>query len=397
MAGLCVKGHFALASLPVSGKLRGLHGFSSSSCCHMHTITAKAGPKLETKGPKHTSESITFLADIDGKQVEISLIPEKQPVKGKRKGRNLETQKNDAVGVDVHADAKTMTAEEEKLETHFRDVEVEDNTKDYDEEGTEGSEDSDEEETNDGLDAPELEEVMEMFIPPGAVFSPEKPLSKLPGSNIYLGPHARSGRVKVAEFVKSSPSAAECPSLKLPEFAMVGRSNVGKSSLINSLVQRKDLAQTSKKPGKTQLINHFIINKSWYLVDLPGYGYAKVPASVRATWDGFTKEFFLQSKSLVCVMLLVDASIPPQQVDLEYAHWLRENKVPMTIVFTKCDRKKKKKNGGRKPVENIRDFLKSLKEKLEKLPPWIMTSCVTNQGKDGLLLHMAQLRNYWSN
>ncbi|KAI5078362.1 hypothetical protein GOP47_0006033 [Adiantum capillus-veneris] len=380
MAGLCLKGHYALTSLPVTGKGRGLHGLSSSSCRPLHIITAKAGQKLEAKEPKQTPEpkrasnpsdapkNITFSAEIDGKQVEITLLqvvaanqmnPQKAGKKKKKK-KNGNLQKN--VGEELAVQAvKTTSADEEEDE-----VEDADDDKDSDEEAAEESEDPDEQESDDDS---ELEEVMEMFIPPGAVFSPEKPLSKLPGSNIYLGPYARGGRIKEAEFVKSSTCTAECP---------------------------PHLALTSKKPGKTQLINHFIINKSWYLVDLPGYGYAKAPGSVRATWDNFTKDFFLQSKSLVCVMLLVDASIPPQEIDLEYADWLHQNKVPMTIVFTKCDRKKKKKNGGRKPIENIKDFLRSVKEKLDKLPPWIMTSSVSHQGKDGLFLHMSQLRNYWS-
>lgn len=244
-----------------------------------------------------------------------------------------------------------------------------------------------------GNEKPDVAE--EMFLPPGAIVTDEKPLRRLPGSNIYLGPDAKDGRVKQAEFVKDSTNVADCPKDGLPEFALVGRSNVGKSSLVNTLVQRKELAKTSKKPGKTQVIGHYLINKSWYLVDLPGYGYAKVPIEVRSGWNNFTKGFFLRSKSLVCVMVLVDASIPPQQIDLEFADWLCCNKIPVTIIFTKCDRKKKRKNGGRKPEENLRDFLILLKKSYGKMPPWIMTSCVTNQGKDELLMHIAQMRNYW--
>lgn len=234
----------------------------------------------------------------------------------------------------------------------------------------------------------------EMFIHPDAILVDKKSLRRLAGSNIFLGPETLESRVKIAEFVKGSTSVTDCPNDGLPEFALVGRSNVGKSSLINTLVQKKEFAETSKKPGKTQVINHYLINKSWYLVDLPGYGYGKVPTEVRTGWNDFTKGFFLRSESLVCVMLLIDASVSPQQIDLECADWLGRNKIPLTIVFTKCD--KKKKNAGGKPEENLRDFLRLLRKSYDQLPPWVMTSCVTNQGKDELLTHIAQLRNYWS-
>ncbi|XP_021739230.1 GTP-binding protein At2g22870-like [Chenopodium quinoa] len=217
----------------------------------------------------------------------------------------------------------------------------------------------------------------------------------LKGSNIVLSKYASNAQVINAEFVKSSSKNEECPSDGLPEFALVGRSNVGKSSLLNSLVRRKKLALTSKKPGKTQLINHFRINDSWYLVDLPGYGFAAAPGEVRIEWDKFTKNYFLQRSTLVSVFLLIDASIPAKKIDLEYASWLGQNKIPMTIVFTKCDKRKKKKNGGKRPEENVQDFQELIREFFEAAPPWIMTSSVTNQGRDEILLHMAQLRNYW--
>ncbi|KAH7287023.1 hypothetical protein KP509_32G033500 [Ceratopteris richardii] len=408
MASLCVKG-FGLAFSPVSGKVAARHGFSSSSCCAMHNITAKADSKLETKRPAETPKTFSFKADVNGKEVKISITPRMAGAQilspessGKRKNQREEQQENRAEGTVFDEDAnfeaiELDNAEEKILKMRSGDVEGTDRMKGTINRGRKSiNDDSDNLQPTNQIESSELEEVTEMFIPPGVSLSPEKPLPILPGSNIYIGPYAKDSKVKQAEFVKSSISSADCPPLKLPEFAMVGRSNVGKSSLVNLLVQRKDLAQTSKKPGKTQLINHFIINKRWYLVDLPGYGYAKAPSSVRATWDNFTKDFFLKSKSLVCVMLLIDASILPQEIDLEYADWLHKNKVPMTIVFTKCDRKKKKKNGGKKPVENIKDFLMSLKEKIGRSPPWIMTSCISYQGKDGLLMHMAQLRNYWS-
>ncbi|KAG6393420.1 hypothetical protein SASPL_147661 [Salvia splendens] len=220
---------------------------------------------------------------------------------------------------------------------------------------------------------------------------------------------------------------------------MLGRSNVGKSSLINSLVRKKEVALTSKKPGKTQLINHFLVNKSWYIVDLPGYGdflllvcsnvslarnpsfdgvldtrvlsrsfqqvrwvgdleehssrFANAPESARMDWSSFTKGYFLNRDTLVSVLLLVDASVPPQKIDLDCANWLGRNNIPMTFVFTKCDKAKGGK--AKRPDENIRDFQQLIRESYRQHPPWIMTSSVTGLGRDELLLHMSQLRNYW--
>ncbi|TVU35209.1 hypothetical protein EJB05_17087, partial [Eragrostis curvula] len=259
-----------------------------------------------------------------------------------------------------------------------------------------------------------------LFLPPGAS-GRKRPVSArvLKGSNIVLGPYARGdAQVVNADFVKSSVRPEDCPRDGLPEFALVGRSNVGKSSLLNSIVRRKRLALTSKKPenypelrddqkanhvqqltearnGKTQCINHFKVNDSWYLVDLPGYGYASAPQEARTNWDEFTRNYFLKRETLVSVFLLIDASIPAKKIDLDYASWLGQNKVPMTLVFTKCDKRKKKKNGGRRPEENVETFQSLIREYFEAAPPWIMTSSVTNQGRDEILLHMSQLRNYW--
>lgn len=210
-----------------------------------------------------------------------------------------------------------------------------------------------------------------------------------------LSKYASAAQVAEAEFVKSSVSFKDCPTDGSPEFALVGRSNVGKSSLLNSLVRRKKLALTSKKPGKTQCINHFRINDSWYLVDLPGYGFAAAPHELRTDWDKFTKDYFLNRSTLVSVFLLIDASIPAKKIDLEYASWLGLNQIPMTLIFTKCDKRKKKKNGGKRPEENVQDFQELISDFFQTVPPWIMTSSVTNQGRDEILLHMAQLRNYW--
>ncbi|CAN8299264.1 unnamed protein product [Cochlearia groenlandica] len=248
-------------------------------------------------------------------------------------------------------------------------------------------------------DAPVEISLDKLFIPPETDISGDNPASItariLKGSNIVLSKYASSAHVVQADYVKSSVNTEDCPADGLPEFALVGRSNVGKSSLLNSLVKRKRLALTSKKPGKTQCINHFRINDNWYLVDLPGYGYASAPHELKQDWNKFTKDYFLNRSTLVSVFLLVDASIPPKQIDLDYASWLGQNQVPMTMVFTKCDKRKKKKNGGKKPEENIREFQDLIQGFFETTPPWIMTSSVTNQGRDEILLHMAQLRNYW--
>ncbi|KAF6176347.1 hypothetical protein GIB67_011136 [Kingdonia uniflora] len=249
------------------------------------------------------------------------------------------------------------------------------------------------------LEEPHVEIPLEkLFVPPdtdvsgGAEFLNTRVLR---GSNIVLSRYASGAQISQAEFVKSSTRTEDCPGDGLPEFALVGRSNVGKSSLLNSIVRRKKLALTSKKPGKTQCINHFRINDSWHLVDLPGYGYASAPQELRKDWGEFTKNYFLNRSTLVSVFLLVDASIPAKKIDLEYASWLGQNQIPMTLIFTKCDKRKKKRTGGKRPEENVEDFQNLIRDFFQSIPPWIMTSSVTNQGRDEILLHMAQLRNYW--
>lgn len=234
-----------------------------------------------------------------------------------------------------------------------------------------------------------------LFVPPG-VF-PEEVTDEmvLPGSNIVIGPYAGDAKIKEVEFVKSSIRAKDCPKDERPEFAMLGRSNVGKSSLINTLVRKKEVALTSKKPGKTQLINHFLVNRSWYLVDLPGYGFANAPDAARMDWSSFTKGYFLNRDTLVGVLLLIDASVPPQKIDLDCANWLGRNNIPMTLVFTKCDKMKASK--GKRPDENIKSFHQLIRENYKVHPPWIMTSSATGLGRDELLLHMSQLRNFWDN
>ncbi|KAE8802114.1 GTP-binding protein [Hordeum vulgare] len=235
-----------------------------------------------------------------------------------------------------------------------------------------------------------------LFFPPGVERDADVTAEMvIPGSNIVVGPYAGDARVKEAEFIGCSAHARDCPKDDRPEFAVLGRSNVGKSSLINSLTRRKEAALTSKKPGKTQTINHHLINKSWYLVDLPGYGFAAASKTARMDWSSFTKGYFLNRDSLVGVLLLVDASVPTQQIDLDCANWLGRNNVGLTFVFTKCDKVKKGKGG--RPDENIKEFLENIGSLYPRPPPWIMTSSTTGLGRDGLLLHMSQLRNYWDN
>uniref|UniRef100_A0A6V7QWV0 EngB-type G domain-containing protein n=1 Tax=Ananas comosus var. bracteatus TaxID=296719 RepID=A0A6V7QWV0_ANACO len=232
-----------------------------------------------------------------------------------------------------------------------------------------------------------------LFVPPGVPRDAgAAEMVVLPGSNIVVGPYAGDARIREVEFAKSSPRARDCPRDDRPEFAVIGRSNVGKSSLINALVRKKDVALTSKKPGKTQLINHFLINKSWYIVDLPGYGFANAPESARMDWSSFTKGYFLNRNTLVGVLLLIDASVPPSK---STSIVLIGSVIGLTFVFTKCDKVKSAK--GRRPDENIKHFQDLISKYYKDPPPWIMTSSVTGLGRDELLLHMSQLRNYWDN
>lgn len=190
--------------------------------------------------------------------------------------------------------------------------------------------------------------------------------------------------------MKSSTTLDSCPPAVLPEFAVIGRSNVGKSSLINMLTGQKALALVSKTPGKTTCINHFLINDNWHLVDLPGYGYAKRSKTSRVEWRIFTQRYFLERPTLAAVLLLVDASIPPQPADLDAADWLGNARVPFTIVFTKTDKRKKKTPTAE---QNIAAFRKEMLAEWENLPPLLSTSCKTNTGKGELLAHIAQLRD----
>ena len=182
-----------------------------------------------------------------------------------------------------------------------------------------------------------------------------------------------------SNFTSSFARVAQLPDEQRPEFAFIGRSNVGKSSLINMLTARKELAKTSSKPGKTQLINLFLINDSWYLTDLPGYGYALHSKKTRSKWETRTTNYFLQRRQLVCAMVLIDSNIPPQKIDLEFVNWLGEHGVPFVLVFTKTDRKKAR------GLVNVQAFQAALREQWEELPPLFTTSAITGDGREELL------------
>lgn len=186
--------------------------------------------------------------------------------------------------------------------------------------------------------------------------------------------------VNKASFVCSNTKLEAMPNPDLPEYAFIGRSNVGKSSLINALVNRKELAKTSQKPGKTQLINHFIINENWYLVDLPGYGYAKSSKENRKTWAKFIKNYLLNRESLQCVMVLIDSRHEPQKIDLEFCYWLGENNLPFYLIFTKADKSKIMISN-----QNMAKFKKALSQWFETLPPSVLTSSKTRLGCDKVL------------
>ena len=186
--------------------------------------------------------------------------------------------------------------------------------------------------------------------------------------------------IKSAEFCISSPDYKKCPQDGRPEYAFIGRSNVGKSSLINMLTGVKGLAKTSGRPGKTQLINHFLINKEWYLVDLPGYGHAKTSKTSREKWGRMMRDYFLHREALTNVFVLIDSRIPPQRIDLEFIEFLGTNGVPLCIVYTKTDKEKQ-----REVMANIKAMKAALKEQWEELPPMYLTSSLTGYGRDGVL------------
>lgn len=186
--------------------------------------------------------------------------------------------------------------------------------------------------------------------------------------------------VKSAEFICSNTQISKLPPPIKPEYAFIGRSNVGKSSLINMLVAKKGLAKTSQTPGKTQLINHFYINEHWYLVDLPGYGYARISKSKKEDWNKFIRTYLDKRESLQCVMVLIDSRLEPQKIDLEFCNWLGEKGLSFVLIFTKAD-----KQSSIKTDQNVAKFKKALSATFEEIPPIFVTSAESQLGRDEVL------------
>lgn len=183
--------------------------------------------------------------------------------------------------------------------------------------------------------------------------------------------------IKQARFIISNTDVKKCPPPDKPEYAFIGRSNVGKSSLINMLVGQKNLAKVSARPGKTQLINHFVIDEAWYLVDLPGYGYAKTANTVKNKFQKLISEYILKRENLYCLFVLIDIRHEPQKIDLEFLTWLGENQIPFALIFTKAD-----KLGKVSAQKNIADYNAELKKYWEELPPFLVSSSLEGIGRE---------------
>lgn len=195
-------------------------------------------------------------------------------------------------------------------------------------------------------------------------------------------------KINTAEFVISNTDVNKCPAGTMPEYAFIGRSNVGKSSLINMLTGIKGLAMTSQKPGKTQLINHFLINREWHLVDLPGYGYARMGKDNREKLKIIIEDYILERAQLCNLFVLVDSRLEAQKIDLEFMEWLGENEVPFSIIFTKIDKLSKSKL-----IENIENYKKRLLQDWESLPPYFITSSEKHIGREEVLSYIEQINN----
>ena len=196
--------------------------------------------------------------------------------------------------------------------------------------------------------------------------------------------------IKSAEFICSNTQISKLPPPVKPEYAFIGRSNVGKSSLINMLTNKKGLAKTSQTPGKTQLINHFLINDTWYIVDLPGYGYARASKSKQADWDKFIHTYLDKRESLQCVLVLIDSRLEPQKIDLEFCNWLGEKGLSFILVFTKAD-----KQSSVKTDQNIAKFRKALSETFEEVPQYFITSADTQLGRDDVLSFISKVNEHF--
>ena len=192
--------------------------------------------------------------------------------------------------------------------------------------------------------------------------------------------------IKDAKFIKSSSNISECPQKDYPEFIFLGRSNVGKSSLINMLLGRKKLSKISSKPGKTQLINHFLINEDLYFVDLPGYGWAKTSKSNRQNWDIMTKNFLLKSDKLSLIFILIDIRIDPQKIDINYINYIGKNKLPLNIIFTKSDKISKSSI-----KESVNSFLNELSKYWSPIPNYFISSSKTGVGRKEILNHIHEI------
>ncbi|MBP3354367.1 MAG: YihA family ribosome biogenesis GTP-binding protein [Bacteroidales bacterium] len=198
--------------------------------------------------------------------------------------------------------------------------------------------------------------------------------------------------VKNAKFIASNTNVGKCPADGKPEYAFIGRSNVGKSSLINALTLQKGLAKTSSTPGKTVCINHFLVNDSWYIVDLPGYGYAKCSKEGREKIRKVIEGYILQREEMTLLFVLIDCRHTPQKVDMEFMEWLGENGIPFAIIFTKADKLGKEKLAG-----NIKNYKKELLKSWEELPPIYVTSSEDNRGREELLDYISEINKSLDN
>ena len=198
--------------------------------------------------------------------------------------------------------------------------------------------------------------------------------------------------IKHTAFAGSYPSEPQCPTDGKPEYAFIGRSNVGKSSLVNMLTGRKNIAHISRTPGKTQLINYYLVNGEWYLVDLPGYGYARISKSKRREWRRMIEGYLQKRQTLQCAFILLDANVPPQQIDIDFINWLGKAAIPFVIVYTKTDRLK--------PEEleaNVLKIQQALLEHWNELPQQFITSAVKNEGQEGILQFISEVNTQYFN